>query len=131
MIVRWFLGWPMLGCRPTSDCRSNRRRKANASIPNPGEPLRWSQAVRIRAPCSAVRGRVPVSGIFRPGSSGWTSCARCCVVKSLNTEDLFSIHGRVSDFEGDRYFFYLFFVGMYGNYTRYLDLRLPRAEAVI
>jgi hypothetical protein len=66
MIVRWFLGWPMLGCRPTSDCRSNRRRKANASIPNPGEPLRWSQAVRIRAPCSAVRGRVPVSGIFRP-----------------------------------------------------------------
>jgi len=39
MIVRWFLGWPILGCRPTSDCRCNPRRKANASMhfPEQGE----------------------------------------------------------------------------------------------
>jgi hypothetical protein len=55
MIVCWSLGWPILECRPTSDCRSNPCRKANASITNPGEPLR--DAVASRAEESSLLGR--------------------------------------------------------------------------
>jgi hypothetical protein len=136
MIVRWFLGWPILGCRPTSDCRSNPiQAEGERFDPQSGRAATVvASRAEERAPCSAVRGRVPVSGISDPGwpsSDFGASGAHCCVVKTLNTERSLCRPWLVSDFEDDRYFFYLFFVGMYGNYTRHLDLRLPRTEAVI
>jgi hypothetical protein len=72
MIVCRFLGWPILGCRPTSDCRSNPCRKANASITNPSEPLRGRESCGrelLARPLEATRPQNPNAARLGPGGA--------------------------------------------------------------